>query len=403
MNRLLIVILYLIASCAATRAYSEPVKVAGDSIYRFKVTPWKCVFTDEKGNSFTRYYTRDGKEKARGTVESEFFTAMKQGPDNKDYYETYRTYKNGETRLIRNWYLYGADYGKKRNELEYRYKSAQVDRHGNWTYVTVNFRDETMRRDMIYYDEAEYDAREDSLIDARIHNLVAQVKEQENPLNPMNILANAYRLTVRALYILGLFILYMLSFKRQQFYLWFDKKATRKITPWGNKLINKTLWCGLFPILALMFPVAWYMYTGHHTAVIHMSLIKHTCIGIAVGLVYCVCYILIRSRFRSARCAFWELVYSCTLWLCLWAGIILSIYVLFICLIAMIFLGMIFGGGGSKPSDGTPDNMYATAWDTESEYLTRLSGNTYIDNSGNLYSVNGSSAHRLGDSKNFSV
>lgn len=405
MKRVLFVILLIVFGCATGYAYTEPVKVDGDSIYSFKVVPWKCVFTDENGHSSTRYYTRTGEEKARGTVDSEAFTAMNQGPDKKDYYEQYRTYKTGETRLVKNWYQYGADFGRKHNELTYRHKPGQVDRHGNWTYVTVNMRQETMRRDIIYYDEAGYDAQEDSLIDARIQNLVAAVKEQENPLNPMNILAMAFKIAANALYLFGLFILFMLAFRRQQFYLWFDLKATKKITPRGSRLINKTFWCGLFPTLALMFPVAWYMYTGHYTAVIHMSLIKQTCVGAAVGLVYCFGYVLIRSRFCSARCAFWELVYSVVLWVCLWAGIILSIYILFICLVSMIFLYMFFGSSGGKVSadDGNPDNMYATSWDTESQYLSRLSGNTYMDTKGNLYSVSGGSAHRMGDSKNFSV
>jgi len=403
MKKLLLVIFHLIFGCSLANAYSEMPHIDGDSIYTFKVTPWKCIFTDENGHSFTRYYTRDGIEKARGTVDSESFTAMNQGPDKKDYYEQYRTYKNGETRLVRNWYQYGADFVKKRNPLEYRYNPSQNDHHGNWTYASVNMRKETFRRKMFYYDEPGYDAKEDALIDNRIHNLVAGVNEQENPLNIKNILASAYSLIVKLLYLYGLFILFMLAFKRQKFYLWFDKKATKKITPWGNRLINKTFWCGLFPTLSLMFPVAWYMYTGHTTAVIHMSLIKQSCIGAAVAIVYCLGYLFIRGSFCSKRCALWEMIYSVSLWFCIWSGIILSIYILFISLIAMLFLGMIFGKGGSIPADDNPDNMYATSWDSESAYLSRLSGNTYIDNNGNLYSVSGGSAHRLGDSKNFSL
>jgi hypothetical protein len=365
--------------------------------------PWKCVFTDLKtGNTFTRYYTREGIEKARGTATSESFVAMNQGPDMKDYYETYRKYKSGEIKLVRNWYLYGADYPKRSNPMRYRYDPNKNDKRGNWLVAKVDFRDEGMSREIYYYDEKGYDAEEDTAIDKRISELVANVKDKENPFNIDNIVASVFAFAVKSIYIFGLFVLFMLIFKRRSFYLWFDKKATYKITPWGNGLFNRTIIAGLFPICAAMAPVGYYLYTGHTTAVITNSLVMQTLIGLAVALLYCIAYILIRGALYSRKRARWELAYSISICICIWAGIILSIYIVVISLIVLLFVGMLFGRSNDSPSDdNTPDAMHVTSWDGEGQYLQRLSDNYYIDNNGNMYSVSGGSAHRLSDWKNF--
>lgn len=106
----------------------------------------------------------------------------------------------------------------------------------NRTYVSANFRDETMKLDI--HDETGYDAKEDFLIDARIHNFVVAVHKREHPMNPKNILVSAYTISAKLLYLYGLFILFMLAFRRHSFYLWFDLKAAGKITPFHNKLID---------------------------------------------------------------------------------------------------------------------------------------------------------------------
>lgn len=376
-------------------------KVLGDSLFAYTETPWKCVFVNEtSGDTTVRYYRRDGVEKAR--VSGSFFAALKQGPDNRDYYETWRTYESGETKLVRNWYNYGIDYGRKKDHREYQYTPRYNDRKGNWVYAKDPWRDQAYSRQLFYYDGPEYDAAEDSVIDSRIAGLVQSVKEQENPLNPVNLLLNAFQIVVKLIYLFGLFVLFMMSFRRGAFYLWFDCRAARKITPRSNGLFCKTLLYGIIPVLLASGPIALYVFSGHSTAVLKPGLVYDTLAGTALALVYCVIFVLVRSRRVGARCARWELAYSICMFVCLWAGVIFAIYVVVIALLAMFFLYMFFGDSGRSASDDDgPENMYATAWDGEGQYLTHISGEHYMDTSGNMYSTHGG-LHRLGDLKPFS-
>lgn len=411
MNWLRILVLIVVATLAqladAAKVPYDPSgankKVIGDSIYTYVVTPWKCIYTLADGSVSVRYYRPDGVEKAR--VAGSFFAALNQGAERRDYYETWRTYMSGETKLVRNWYNYGIDFPKKQNLREYYYTPRYNDRKGNWVYAVDPWRDKSFSREMFYFDGPEYDAAEDSLIDARINELVTLVKEQENPYNPQNLLATTLGFAIKLLFIFGLFVLFMMTFRREAFYLWFDCKATRKITPYGNALFCRTLLFGIAPVLLASWPIASYVLGGNSTAVMKPELVRATLIGTAWALVYCVIFVLMRRRRVGARCARWELAYSICIFACLWAGVIFAIYVVFIALIAMFFFGMVFGKGGSIPADdGNPDNMYVTAWDGEGAYLTRLSGNVYQDRHGNLFATQtgGGGIHRLSDLKPFS-
>ena len=403
------ILLILLLFCLTGRATNVELdrnarmeKFVGDSMYRYTTMPWKCVYIYLATNdTATRYYTRQGIEKAR--VSRNFFAAIKQGADRRDYYETLRTYKSGETRLVKHRYNYGIDFVRKSDVRYYSYNPSKCDKQGNWTYAEdIYINNKGIARLLSYYDTPGYDPEEDAAIDRRIATLVSEVKEQENPLNIKNIVRSIFALCVKLLFVFGLFIMAMLVFRRQSFHLWFDIKATRKITPWGNALYCRTVWYAFLPVLTIFFPTVSYISGGGTTAIIHSDLIISTITGLVIAIAYCTIFILLRSRKHSARCALWELLYSASIWVALWAALLFAFMVLVACLVVLFFVGMLFGKGGSADAcvDGK-DNFYATSWDGESQYLSRLSENYYMDTEGNIY-LSGDGMHRLGDAKPFS-
>ncbi|MCF0173530.1 MAG: hypothetical protein HUJ91_07395 [Bacteroidales bacterium] len=377
-------------------------KFIGDSLYRYTVVPWKAVYIFlETNHTATRYYTREGKEKAR--VSTNFFAAIKQGADNRDYYETYRTYKSGETKLVKNWYNYGIDYVRKPDKRDYYYNPGRCDKMGNWTYAEDIYANKKgIVRELYYYDTPGYDPEEDAEINQRIATLVKEVKAQDNPFSLTSLPSTVFAFCVRLLFFFGLFILFMLVFRRQSLYLWFDVKATRKITPWGNALYCRTVWYAFIPVLLIFYPTVSYVLGGGTTAVIHNNLILSTVINLGIVGIYCLIFILFRSRRYSARCAVWELLYSATLWVTLWASLLLAFIVLLICLAVLVIAGILSSDGTSSGTEeDAKDNMYVTSWDGECQNLSHISGNYYMDTSGNMYS-SGGGMHRLGDLKRFS-
>lgn len=412
MKRYIILLTGIIAICFALCASTDfetklrkfnnnkaTAKIVSDSALNFKVAPWKCIMTYPNGSVSTIYFNRDGVRKACFGADSSM-VAYKAGPQKKDYYERWKTYRNGETRWVQSWYQYGAGYIKSKDHRNYFYEPLKVDHHGNWLIAVDKWaaRSPGYSRQMVYYDEEGFDADEDAWVDKRIDNLVNAVAENENPLTPSNILKNGYALIVKLLYFFGLFILFMLLFKRRKFYLWFDIKATRKITPLGNAIICKTQLAGIIPALILLFPIAEYQYTGHTTAVIHMSLVESQLLAVGLASIYYLLYILIRKRFVGSRCARWELNYALLMCLALFSAIILAIYIAVIALIVLFFMGMLFGKGGGISVDSPEDKPhYVTGVDGESAYLSPMGNGYFMDTDGNLFHHN----IRLSDSKAF--
>jgi hypothetical protein len=414
-RNLVFVFCFVITLCAMTQATNTELvknarmeKFVGDSMYRYTSVPWKCVYIYLATNdTATRYYTREGIEKAR--ISRNLFAAIKQGAERRDYYETLRTYKSGKTKLVKNWYNYGIDYPHKSNVRNYYYNPGKCDKQGNWTYAEdIYINKKGIARELFYYDSPGYDPEEDAAIDRRIATLVSEVKEQENPLNIKNIAGSIFGLCARLLFGFGLFIMAMLLFRRQHFHLWFDIKATRKITPFGNAFFCRTVWYALLPVLAIFYPtVSQVMDTGS-TAVIHSSLIVSTIIGIVIAIAYCAIFILLRSRKYSARCALWELLYSASIWVALWATLLFSFIVLMVCIVVIIIVEIFFGKrepnrADDSDSDDDKDHFYATSWDGECHCLSRLSDGYYMDTEGSIYmKSSGGGLHRLGDLKSFS-
>lgn len=380
--------------------------IIGDDIWKFAKTPWKCVLISSNGDSITRYYRRDGMEKARVAGSFHYFAAMNQGSDNRDYYETYRTYKSGETKLVRNWYNYGADYAKKSDNHRYFYTPRFNDSHGNWVMIRKESHTDnvTLHREMTYYDEAGFSEAEDKEIDARIEALVSAVKEQENPFNPKNIVGSVFSIGAKALYLLGLFLLFMLVFRRGQLYLWINRHAGRVITPGNGGLFCRTQFCGIIPSILILGPTGLYIYNGHSTAVLSTSLLIEPLCGVAAAVVYSLSYVLIRRRKVFTRTAVWEILYGTCCCICLWATVILGIYIAVIIIIGLFFAGMLFGRGGSVPNDAA-DSDWASTISSDGEYarLGRLGTSDYfMDNNGNIYDGRSSgSFYRLGDGKMF--
>lgn len=380
--------------------------IIGDSIWKFAKVPWKCVLINSKGDTITRYYRRDGVEKARLGSSHYYFAAMNQGSENRDYYETYRTYKSGETKQVRNWYNYGADYGNKPNNKRYFYTPRFNDAHGNWVAVRneSSVDPETLRRVMVYYDETGFSEKEDKEIDARTNALVSAVKEQENPFNLKNIAGSAFSFGAKALYLLGLFILFMLVFRRNVLYLWIDRHAGKVITPRNGGLFCRTQLCGIIPSILILGPTGLYIYNGHTTAVLQPGLLTDTLYGIAIALAYALIYVLIRRRKVFTRTAIWELIYGTCCCICLWAAVILGIYVAVIMLIGLFFAGMLFGRGGTLPNDVEgPNSAGVMSGDGEYAHLNRIGSSDYfMDHNGNIYDGRSSgSFNRLGDGKSF--
>lgn len=387
------------------RQDGENVKVNADSIWKFRVAPWKCMLINNEGDTVTRYYDRAGVEKARKNSSDTYFCAMNYGPDNRDYYESLVRRKSGKLEWVRTWYLYGADYVKSsgRDRRDYEYTPRYCDRHGNWLYAYDWLRDKSYERIIIYYDEDGFSAEEDKAIDARIETLVSTIKEAENPLNPKNIATGMFSIGAKVLFIFGVFVLFMVVFRRRKFYFWFDKKATYHITPDGNKIFCLSMLNGFIPVALILAPTGMYLLGGHTTAVIGKELIISTFGGVVAAAVYSLLFILIRGHRRSYRCACWELLFGITMCLCLWATVLFSLIVAFFTLIALLVYELFFGkrdySSSADDGEGYAGHKYVTSWDGESQALSHMGGGYYMDTDGAIYG--GGGTYRLGDNKPF--
>lgn len=347
----LILLLLVLTAGHTTANASNTYNVLGDSVWTFQgATPWRCILLRDGGDTVAiRYFHRDGTRKA--AIIDSLFVAYKAGRRQIDYYERKNATSTYDS-IVRNSFLFGADYKEKHDSTLYQCDMGRCDSHGNWLRAFNRAKHSGYQRVLTYYDEAGYDNAEEEALNARIDEIVLEV--DTNDL--LNAIGDGGFSVIKVLFYIGWVVLFMLLFCRKRLHSWIDALAGAHITPTKGIFRKSQLYALplMFFILAMMVLTVVVAYNAHRSLTALYVLIGMAITLLAV-LAYSVLFIIIRGRRVGKRQSAVEYFYSlscCVLIIAsgLYAAIfvVALINVLFIALIALIFFGMLMGGGGNS-------------------------------------------------------